>query len=264
MAAKGKRVRAASAPKDLRLRNPPIVEAVIEIRREVPAAWDRAQITAHLRERLPDYPTVTDHNRFAFSASFHVGKDGPAAAPSEAVAHDAGWQGVQLTNKEGTYTAKFLRDLFSMSRLKPYESWGAFWEEAWRLWQVYLRCTEPSNVARLGLRYINRLDPPGADADPRKYLRGVTLVRKGLRIGGFFHEEVLAAEPPFAVTLRRAGQPKAGARGMTLLLDIDVMTTDSPRAPDADEIRQRFARMRALRTEVFLSSCTEAALELIR
>ena len=55
------------------------------------------------------------------------------------------------------HIAQFNKDAFVFSRLNPYEDWERFSGEALRLWGIYCELLKPSEVRRVGLRFINRV-----------------------------------------------------------------------------------------------------------
>ena len=62
---------------------------------------------------------------------------------------------IVLNRPTSCYVAQFTRNGFVFSRLKPYEGWETFEAEAKRLWCIYRELAEPSEVQRLGVRFIN-------------------------------------------------------------------------------------------------------------
>jgi uncharacterized protein (TIGR04255 family) len=248
----------------VRLPNAPIVEAVLQIRRESPASMERARLEDLLTELLPEYSRRENINQFAVSIELSVAEPSSAESTPKPTQHDYEWQGLKVTNAQGTYTAMFQREFFSLSRLRPYESWESFRTEANRVWKVYKDCTSPSSISRLGLRYINRIEPIPQDADSREYLKGVAAAPPGLKRIGFFHEEDFRSELDLAVKLRRA-QPMVSSNSPGfILLDIDVMTADVPSRMTDPQIFDRFEVMQELRYKVFRSSVTRTAEELFR
>src|SRR5439155_19957410 len=71
-----------------------------------------------------------------------------------------GFQGSRFDATDGKTVAQFRSDGFTLNRLKPYEDWRTLWNEAKRLWLVYVEHVKPVGVTRLALRYINELQLP--------------------------------------------------------------------------------------------------------
>ena len=57
--------------------------------------------------------------------------------------------------------AQFRVDGFTFNKLEPYTTWENVFGEAARLWQIYAQTAQPLEIARLAVRYINRLRLPG-------------------------------------------------------------------------------------------------------
>ena len=65
--------------------------------------------------------------------------------------------GLKCQSEDSFYVVQFNKDSFVFSRLKPYEDWEKFSQEALRLWEIYCELPEPTEIGRIGLRFINRL-----------------------------------------------------------------------------------------------------------
>ena len=65
--------------------------------------------------------------------------------------------------------AQFRVDGFTFSKMVPYTSWEEVFAEALRLWRVYVQVASPRQVARIAVRYINRMRVPGG-TDPARVL----------------------------------------------------------------------------------------------
>jgi uncharacterized protein (TIGR04255 family) len=62
-------------------------------------------------------------------------------------------------------------DGFSYSALAPYDEWEGFRPEAKHLWKLYRDICHPIRVTRVAVRYINRIDIPLKNSDPRSSLQ---------------------------------------------------------------------------------------------
>ena len=129
----------------------PIVEAVIHWQARAKREWQPDQIEKELRARLPDYPDSKMLRDYRFEAKLET--DGWAQSQSES------WSGLGRTHSDQPYVAQFKRDGFIFSRLAPYENWETFSAEALRLWKVFVELAVPSEIERLGVRFINRVGP---------------------------------------------------------------------------------------------------------
>lgn len=261
-----------------RLGRAPIAEAVIEVRASADTEWSEPKVAAVVRSHLSDYvvsrPITLRSLQLAFSfgldpalrrssaGSEHSLEEGGPGASATSLQHSADWIGARIESADGLQVATMRRDLFSFSRLRPYQDWDRFSTEALRLWQVYRSIAEPSIVSRLGVRFINRLDVPIENLDFDRYLRGLGSVPADLRSAGFLHRDALA-DPgdEYRVNLVRTAEPPAGSesRKLAILVDIDAFTA-RPFAAKFEAITERLVRLRDLKNRVFFETLSEHAL----
>lgn len=234
----------------------PIVEAVIHWRARAEKTLEPVKLSQGLRERLPDYPTVQPQQEVALEAQI-----GPAGA---AQAQRARWHGFRFESTDRRYIAQFTRNGFVFSRVTPYENWERFADEAKRLWQIHVELTEPSEIERLGVRFINRVIPVELD----KLGEILTLPPRSpgsltLPIGEFLHRSIFAVPGhPYRVNVIQTSQPPAPPEtdAVGLIVDIDVFTTASMELNEA-ALRARLADMRWLKNKTFYSLLTPQAIE---
>lgn len=240
------------------LRHPPITEAVVEFRAKALVPLEEQAVSQKLAERLPEYPSRD--SRREFRVAFSTGE------MSRSQLEDAGWAGLRLRSSDGRQIAQFGRDRFSFSRLAPYENWESFRAEALRLWDVHVDLTRPTEIERLGLRYINLLPVP-KDGDFEDYFSAPIDGPRGLDLlfAGFVHRDTLVVPGhPYTINIVRTVQPptKNTPAQASLILDIDVSTPAV--AVDRDTVGSRLAQMRWLKNKAFFGSFTEKALGPLR
>jgi uncharacterized protein (TIGR04255 family) len=157
-------------------------------------------------------------------------------------------------------------DGFALSRLKPYESWKPFRDEARRLWDVYRSVAKPTRVTRVAVRYINRLDLPLPVQDLKDYLRTAPEVSSDLpqELAGYF----LRLELPFkdiasVLVVNQTIVAPATPNVASVVLDVDVFRVDDL-PPDEQSMWDFFEVLRARKNEVFEACITDRARELFR
>jgi len=242
-----------------RLKQAPIIEAVIEIRARAESPWEESAIEGKLKEKLPDYPKVTSQSEVQHELKIAPG------LPPEQIFRDLGWKGLRLQSADDRYIAQFNRDAFVFSRLQPYERWDQFKDEAMRLWKVHEELANPTEVQRLGVRFINRISLLTGEVRLEDYLQvpPKSPGDLGFEIAGFFHHDNLRVPGyAYAINIIRTVQPPKGAGldGGGLILDIDVFTTESFENWN-ETIEERLSEMRWLKNKVFYDSVTTRALE---
>ena len=127
-------------------RRPPIVEAVVEFRLQTQLPRNDLE---KIRDRL-DYPFVDEENHI----QFRIGQ-------SEADFSIKGsFNGFKLNSKDLADLVFVRSNSLAVSRLAPYEGWDSFKENALKCWSVWHQVIGHQKLARLGVRYVNRLDIP--------------------------------------------------------------------------------------------------------
>ena len=148
-------------------RNAPITEAVIEIKAILPEAGSLEslkQIHGRLNERFPE-----TGERREFKGGFTVGKQVHGIQTEEKVV------GFTFRSSQEKKVMQPRLDGFAFSKLKPYETWEQFRNEARELWDVYSEIAQPEEVTRISLRYINRIEIPFPLKDFSEYIFLLTL-----------------------------------------------------------------------------------------
>jgi uncharacterized protein (TIGR04255 family) len=151
-----------SATEALHFEKAPIREAIIAIQ-----VHDLPESTALELRLLPEevkdsYPHKQDLKHAQFVGQ--LGPQGPTVTASERI---TGFQ-FQATDSKQIFQARV--NGFSFHRLAPYQSWGPFRDEAFRLWKLYREVVGPVKILNFSVRYINALVVP-APALLEDYLR---------------------------------------------------------------------------------------------
>lgn len=232
----------------------PIREAVIEVRARGTRIGDKEQMLAYLKPKLADYPKSQDAHGFLGQVQFQPGKEPKLAT------QDLGWQGVHFTSLDGKNIAKFQRDLFSFSRLEPYEDWEHFSSEAIRLWNIHADLVLPTDVQRLGVRYINRFSFEGSLSDVDRYFKAFSgkLKELNFELAGFLHHDLMRVPGyPYLVNVIRTVQPpEAPTKPPSLILDIDVFIQE-PFEARIDLLEERLRDLRWLKNKLFFDIITK-------
>ena len=237
----------------------PIVEAVIHWRARAGTQVERQDLQNRLRQRLPEYPKI----QMQHEVEMQLRRD---AGGSTSQSHRVNWQGFRCESEDGRYIAQFKRDGFVFSRLKPYENWDAFETEALRLWRIHCELAEPSQVERLGVRFINRVVPVSPDdlsnvvVAPPEIPRVLDLpsvdflhqARLGIPNSDYQLNVVEALQPP---------NPESNSYG--LLLDLDVSTSHAFELTDAS-MPTRLAEMRWIKNKAFFTLLAPTAIQQFR
>lgn len=236
----------------------PIVEAVIEVRCKPTVPWEANFVTSETKPELRDYPNVASQDEFQQGVKFEPGK------PPE-TSQSAAWKGLRFQSEDQKQIVQFNKDGFLFSRLKPYENWEKFSNEAFRLMAIYQRIAKPKELTRVGLRFINRFSLPPQEAEFEQYVETPPLPPKGLNLPffGFLHHETLAIPGHrYGINLIRTIQVPQDqlTQGLAIILDIDVFTLDNT-ITELDGLQNRLGEMRWLKNKVFFGSVTPKAIK---
>lgn len=234
----------------------PITEALIDLRVELPEGTGVADLEKVHTGLESAYPTRKD--RIVAEVQGLIGDRAAAAAATSK------HTGFLFTSKDGKYIFQARLDGFTMSRLAPYESWKPFKDEARRLWNVYRSITKPTNVTRLAVRYINRLDLPLPVADLKDYLRTVPEVSSDLpqNLAGYFAQLRIPLDDIKSLLVVNQAIIEPAKPGVaSVVLDTDIFRADDLPA-DEEGVWEFFEVLRVRKNDVFEACITDKAREL--
>ncbi|MGH8094181.1 MAG: TIGR04255 family protein [Chthoniobacterales bacterium] len=236
----------------------PIAEATIEIRARAVAKWEEAIVRDALSRRLSDYPQVFQRRQVQQQLVVRGSK-------AEHQVSDAGWTGLEFRSAHGKQVARFERDAFSFARLRPYQRWEKFESEVLRLWKIHCTIAQPTDIQRVGVRFINRIQVPPGQLNIDDYLVGGPHQPRGLDLHsvGFFHHDVVAipGSEYNGNIIRTIQRPPNAQSGPVLILDIDIFTVQ-PAPVDEGVLKRRLVDMRWLKNKIFFGSITSKTKEL--
>jgi len=238
----------------------PIVEAAIQVHARPEIAWEEKEVLTCLKPKLSEFEKSFSRNNVK-----HEVKLG-AAHPPQVSEENLGWHGLLCQSKD--QSAQFNRDGFVYSRLQPYQSWNQFFGDALRLWKIYLETARPTEMQRIGLRFINKIQLPPKEVDFEKYIQPYPEPPFGLELPflSFFHHDTLAVPGnPYAINIIRTIQPATNPQieGIGLIVDIDAFTTQAFEIKGG-ALEERLGELRWLKNKAFFGSVTADAMKLFR
>ena len=234
------------------LEKAPIVEAVIDIRARAETEWEEALVREKLEPKIKDYPNFLSQFEWKGEVKIQQGK------PVEATTQAPDWKGFRCESNDKLQIAQFYRDRFIYSRLHPYENWDSLRKEATRLLSIYSEIASPSEIQRVGLRYINKIKIPPQEFDLKDYLQSPPESPEELDIPftTFLHRDTFVAPSmPYVVNV-----VKTIPESWELILDIDVYTLDGTQL-SFDTLEKNLHEMRWLKNKVFFGTMSPSALE---
>lgn len=238
------------------LKNPPITEAIIDIRLKLPNDFnvdDFKSIGHAIKENYPVERTL------------HVGQAKirlDSAGQSISTQHDI--NGYRYQSTDGLNIVQLRRNGYTYNRLHPYHSWVEIKDEAMRIWELYLNLARPEHIQRVALRYINNLNVPLPMDDFKDYLTCPPEVPEGLpQILSSFLTTLIVPKKDSDIYARisQSYEPKVDIKDkIPILLDIDVFKLLDEEF-QLDNIVDVFEELRIYKNEVFFNSITDKLLE---
>lgn len=237
----------------------PIVEAILDIRVELPreATIGRLEELGELIKT--DYPTKRIRRRWEGELKF---EEGQMLARGESPEID----GFLFWSSDEKQVTQFRLDGFTFSRLKPYQTWEQMQREAKRLWEIYLNGLQPVQATRLALRYINIIAIPSKRVKLEEYFKELVRVPQELpQHFDQFHVRVVLHYPDekTKAAITQATMPPSTPDSTSLLFDIDVFT-ETRLEPKDLSIWENFACFRTVKNEIFKHSLTQKAIDLFK
>lgn len=207
-------------------KDPPIVEAVCELRFQEPGDWDITAVPKffeHIKNSYPAKPKPFQEQQVEIQPSGYLVKQ---------VTNKT-----QFANEEKGETVSVASTLLSVSDLPQYSGWKKFRVRVKSAVSNFLSVIEKVQVSRIGIRYINRIDfneSEGVLENLDKYFTCIPPLAKGLPsvIANFqgMTELRFDEEPSCSCRINFSkGAEEDERKDVSIFLDIDVgQTLKSP------------------------------------
>ncbi|MEK6691493.1 MAG: TIGR04255 family protein [Nitrospirota bacterium] len=242
------------------LPNAPITEALIDIRIKIKEDFDIAQFLSLHDAISSQYPDKKTRHKWEGRFEFKKGET-PISAGTEKI------DGYIFTSADGKQIFQARIDGFTFNKLKPYDKWETFRDEALRLWELYKDLISPE-IIRVALRFINKIDIPlssQAVLDFDDYLTAGPIVPKGLPQGlSSFLTRMVINDPAIdsAAIITQAFEQIVNPKFVPIILDIDVFKQRE--VMSEEEAWQTLEVLRHFKNEIFFASITDKAKELFQ
>ncbi|MDP2168141.1 MAG: TIGR04255 family protein [Thermodesulfovibrionales bacterium] len=241
------------------LPNAPITEALIDIHIKVGADFDVARLLTLHDAISAQYPEKKIRHKLEIKSEFKRGQ-APISASTETV------DGYIFTSADRKQLFQAGIDRFTFNRLKPYDKWETFRDEAFRLWQLYKDLISPE-IIRVALRFINKIDIPffsQTALDFDDYLTAGPIVPKGLPQGiSSFLTRMVIQEPGIdANAIITQAFEHIDPKVLPIILDIDVFKQKE--LIREEEAWQTLEALRNFKNKIFFASITEKTKELFQ
>jgi len=241
--------------------NPPIAEAVLDIRVNLPKDVN-LDILASFQEQIKDqFPIKKD--QYSWQGGLQI----KAGSAPEVMTSSGGMNGFLFHSSDNKKIVQARLDGFAFNKLKPYSNWDVFSREAKYYWEAYRTLAKPTNVIRVALRYINRIEIPMPFKDFKEYILTVPDLAPGLpqELSGFF-TQLVVPKPEIQATaliLETMDKIDEGRKVLPFIFDIDV-SCNNLFEPSSTEIWDKFEQLRGFKNQIFVNSVTAKAKELFQ
>jgi len=236
---------------------PPITEAVIEIR--------FAKISDHLNFRKVikklknNYEALQELNNQDIKVEFsNLVKDEPTVKRSSHITY-------RFSSSNMTQLLLLTESSFTVSQLAPYNGWDEFLARFIRDWKVWRKIVGFSEIKRIGVRYINRLDIP-ISGPILKLSDFVNIFPEMPKILGTNLSYAVQANFPIVdlksiLTISSATMPSPLTGFTSIVIDQDISKeADLPK--NEDSIISFLNEVRDKKNEIFESCITDKARKL--
>jgi uncharacterized protein (TIGR04255 family) len=240
-------------------RNPPIEEAVCDIQFVPTTEWDPT-LPGLLFEKLRG--TYNEKPRLKHFVESQVQGGSAEGGSPPSVQHRLGKQRVQLLAEKGTRIVGVGADQLSIHMLRPYTGWDTFRPRILQALAAYRQIISPEGIARIGLRYINRITINSGDPDLKNFFEippRFPETATPTRILGFFNrKESEFLDKPIRIVVTFADMEPRLPDSSSYLLDIDIIWISADDPIPLDGIETPLDDMKSRHREVFESLITEA------
>jgi len=211
-----------------RLKNPPLVEAVCELRSGPNTSWDWT-IPGRLFDLLgTEFPERAEVHRVGITVQqIGMSSAGPAVI-------EGGPDRVQLKRADGSAMVQVGPRLLAINYLRPYETWEVFRSLVLTVFGAYSGIADISELSRVGLRYINQIPQHGLNLDQILTVRPELSGSLKRPLLSWYQRYELSHENPSGVLLHQTALQVLEA-GPTVMLDLDFSST-KPAVTDSSSL----------------------------
>ena len=238
-------------------RRPPITEAIIEVRFADPLE------ASQFEKAAVDFKDTYPIQQPTMAIALGVAPD----AWTGSVAQINQTTGSRLSSPDQTELAVLWPQSFVVSQLAPYPGWNHFFGRFERDWQLWKRAMGYRKIARVGLRYINRIDIPnsGQIAEEADFLN--VFAKAPDNLGPFVaygvQVQFLPDEHGCKLVLNSALVPSPLLNHTAIVLDLDAAVEFGAPQNDKD-LYLLLNEMRHKKNSAFEACVTDRARELFQ
>jgi uncharacterized protein (TIGR04255 family) len=243
------------------LRKPPIVEALIDIRFNVPETTKLTDLRAICEFFAAELPSFEERNTGSAKIELRGVEGIKIESATPEISHFVRTN--STASSPATRSIVIQRDGITVSHANNYGGWDELITLTRRLFEQFVQIVNPLATIRLGARYINKIELPHTSVDLDKYfICGPKIPPKvPQRIFEFYHRIGIVAEPPSLKAWINQFTVKIGDDiSPFVILDIDVFQSERY-APIWNDIAKPSEKIHDLKNLLFFGSLTDFTLD---
>jgi uncharacterized protein (TIGR04255 family) len=239
-------------------KQPPITEAVIEIRFATPIDSARiAEVSADFQSMYP----FEQHTSDVHVQLNTIPNTGTIAETTETL-------GRKRTSLDQTEILLLRPQILAISQLAPYPGWETFFTRVRRDWALWKKSMSYRKISRIGVRYINRIDipaTPGEIVEYEQYLNVYPHLPEAFAaVQGYgVQARVVLPDTGCILTLNSLSVPSPILGHASFVVDLDIYKEQNPPQNDGD-IYEFLNTVRVKKNEIFEACITPRARELFK
>ena len=248
-----------------KLKNNPIVEAVLDVDCDLPPGFDLVNLQKPAQELfLVEYPKF--HERLAQQ----YGIERPPSGAPNLSAGRVVMQSIQFRTEDEKQIVQVRAGGFSFNRLAPYTILDDYLPEIQRTWRLYVGLVSPVQIRAIRLRYINRILVPLAankvDLDEFFKISPRSPDEERFLMSGFLSQQsAVEKDTGLQVNLVLATGELPVDENLPVILDITVASPAIIAEPsDWSKMRPPIDALRRLKNHIFQNSLTPKCLKLFQ
>ena len=239
------------------LKNAPIVEALLDIRVQLPSDRDIGKVYSIFDIVKKEFPI--QQKLFKFQGSIAIKGDTPVMEHTA----DSHLDGFFFFTEDKTRAIQVRHDGFTFHMQKPYTNWENFKSEAQYYWNIYKETVSPVFISRTELKYINKIEVPTM-FEPSDYFNTIPIL--GGRIAQYAVTTLFAQISIFNPKINSNANITEGIESIdkdrsNFIFDIDVFSNDNF---DDKNIWEKFDELHSFKNEIFFDSITPKTEKLLR
>ncbi len=245
------------------IKNPPVVEAVLDIDCDMPVNFSLEDNIPNICELYKDrYPKARKKHIQQHEIKREVGGETQVSTPAIKV------QAVQLVQKDERQLIQVRSQGYSFNRLAPYSRLDDYLDEIQRTWELFQTEFKPIQVKQIRLRFINRIFLP---LDDKGFLDSDDYLKRGPRLPDdqrmeftdFLNQHhVVEKETGNHAKIILATQPSIKTH-LPLVFDIETFKQTSFE-PEWDNISNVITSLRSLKNHIFSNTLTDKCIDLFQ